>query len=62
MKQLIKEFFKDESGGNVIEYGLIAGFVSVAAVSLLSAMGLDLSSILGGVSTDLQSAAAGIKR
>jgi len=54
----IRKFWKDETGATAIEYGLIAGLVSVAAIAALSAMGGSLQSIFGVVKTQLDSAAA----
>lgn len=35
MKQAIVKFFKDEEGATAIEYGLIAGLIAVALVTVL---------------------------
>jgi pilus assembly protein Flp/PilA len=43
----------DESGATAIEYGLIAGLVSVVAITALSATGDSLISIFEKVSTKL---------
>ena len=50
----------DESGATAIEYGLIAGLVSVAAIGAMSAMGESLTSIFGVVQGELQDAAASV--
>jgi pilus assembly protein Flp/PilA len=34
-----KEFLADESGGEVLEYALIAGLIVVAAISLIAKVG-----------------------
>ncbi|RED50848.1 Flp family type IVb pilin [Aestuariispira insulae] len=52
----LTELMKDESGATAIEYGLIAGLVSVAAITALSAMGDDLEAMFNKVSTELKSA------
>jgi pilus assembly protein Flp/PilA len=54
----VKNFLRDETGATAIEYGLIAGLVSVAAIAALSAMGGSLQTIFGVVKTQLDSAAA----
>jgi pilus assembly protein Flp/PilA len=41
-----------------VEYGPIAGLVSVAAIAALSAMGQSLNTIFGVVTTNLDNAAA----
>ncbi len=39
---MLKEFLLDESGATAIEYGLIAGLISIAIVSGASAFGNSL--------------------
>ena len=46
----IKKFIKEEDGATMIEYGLIAALVSVAAVIALTALGGSLSSMFTSVS------------
>jgi pilus assembly protein Flp/PilA len=58
MLTILKTFWKDECGATAIEYGLIAGLVSVAAIVALTAMGSSLQNIFGVVQTELDSAAA----
>jgi pilus assembly protein Flp/PilA len=58
MISTIGKFWKDESGATAVEYGLIAGLVSVAAIIALQTMGTSLISIFGVVSTNLEDAAA----
>lgn len=43
MKSLFARFVKDESGATAIEYGLLAGLVSVAIVGTLELMGPKLN-------------------
>ena len=53
----IRKFSADETGATAIEYGLIAGLVSVAAIFALTQMGQSLQNIFGVVKTQLDSAA-----
>jgi pilus assembly protein Flp/PilA len=39
MKNLIKSFLRDEQGGEVLEYALIAGLIVVAAIAVIGAIG-----------------------
>jgi len=55
----IKTFFKDESGATMIEYGLVAALVSVAAIIALQILGGQLQVIFNTVSSYLSSAASG---
>ncbi|MCC1482893.1 Flp family type IVb pilin [Roseibaca sp. Y0-43] len=56
MLTIMKSFLKDESGATAIEYGLIAGLVAVAIIGGLTALGVDLTALFTGVSTELQNA------
>ena len=49
-------FLKDESGATMIEYGLVAALVSVAAVIALQVLGAELQAIFNTVSSYLASA------
>ncbi len=53
----VTSIIRDESGATAIEYGLIAGLVSVVAITALSATGDSLISIFEKVSTKLAEAA-----
>jgi len=57
MMTQFKTFLKDESGATAIEYGLIAGLVSVAAIGALQLMGTSLVDIFTVVQTELDGAA-----
>lgn len=56
MKSLISRFVKDESGATAIEYGLIAGLLSIVILGAVSATGTSLTSVFGNVSTQLNTA------
>ena len=56
---MIKSFLKDESGATMIEYGLVAALVSVAAIIALQILGGQLQVIFNTVSSYLSSAATG---
>ena len=53
----LKAFLKDESGATMIEYGLVAALVSVAAIIALQILGGQLQVIFNTVSSYLSSAA-----
>ncbi len=53
---VIKAFLSDESGATMIEYGLIAALVSVAAIAALTLVGDELVTIFGTVSSKLSAA------
>ncbi|WP_186392189.1 MULTISPECIES: Flp family type IVb pilin [unclassified Pannonibacter] len=56
MKKLFARFAKDESGATAIEYGLIAGLVSVVIVTILTTMGDSLTAVFTKVDNALQTA------
>jgi pilus assembly protein Flp/PilA len=56
---MIKAFLKDESGATLIEYGLVAALVSVAAIIALQILGVQLQVIFNTVSSYLATASGG---
>ena len=56
MIQLIAYFIQREDGATAIEYGLLAALVAVAIIGALTALGVDLTALFTGVSTELQDA------
>ena len=61
MKNLVSRFLKDESGATAIEYGLIAGLISIAIVTAVTTAGGSISSIFTTVSTKLTAAQGNVK-
>lgn len=59
MTARIAKFLSDESGVSALEYGLIAAFVSIAAIGVLSAMGQSLEGMLTTVTTSVTSTMPG---
>jgi len=53
----ISRFIRDESGATAIEYGLIAGLVSVVIVTALVTLGPQLRGVFTTISTNLPAAA-----
>ncbi|MEJ8476202.1 Flp family type IVb pilin [Roseibium algae] len=56
MKNLFARFANDESGATAIEYGMIAGLISVVIVATLVTIGTDLGAVFTNVSTELKKA------
>ena len=52
----IKAFINDESGATMIEYGLVAALVSIAAIVALQLLGSQLQIIFNTVSSYLAEA------
>lgn len=57
MKSTIQQFLRDEEGAAAIEYGLLAGLISVMIIIGATAIGTHLSAIFGDISTALGTAA-----
>lgn len=58
MIKTIKNFMKDETGQDLIEYALMAGFVAVAAGSIMPGVSSNISTIYSKVSSSMTRAAA----
>ncbi|MDH3317919.1 MAG: Flp family type IVb pilin [Gammaproteobacteria bacterium] len=54
-----RAFIKDESGATLIEYGLVAALVSVAAIIALQVLGTELQVIFNTVTSYLAGASGG---
>jgi len=55
---ILKAFWKEEEGQDMVEYALLLAFVALAAVALLSGVGKSINSMWTSVNTTLSSAAS----
>ena len=53
MKTLFVRLVKDESGVTAIEYGLIAGLISVLIISAVTLIGTQLQTVFHAIATAL---------
>ncbi|RWL99811.1 MAG: Flp family type IVb pilin [Mesorhizobium sp.] len=53
MKNLVTRFAKNESGATAIEYGLIAGLISVVIITAVTTVGTNLSTVFTTITTKL---------
>ncbi len=60
MLKFLENFLRDESGATAVEYGLIAGFVSGAAIVALTSMGNSLAGMFTAVSGRINAAVAAV--
>jgi len=59
VKNLIARFVQDEQGQDLIEYALLATFVSLVAIAGATLLGTALNNWYSAVSTNVSGAAAG---
>jgi pilus assembly protein Flp/PilA len=57
MKSLIARFVRDEQGQDLIEYALLAGFISLAVVGAVSSIGGNLNTLYETVDSQVTDAA-----
>ncbi|HET6619851.1 MAG TPA: Flp family type IVb pilin [Dongiaceae bacterium] len=55
MLRFFRRLRKDENGATAIEYGLIAGLISVVIITAVTLVGTTLSQVFNHVGTTLQS-------
>jgi pilus assembly protein Flp/PilA len=58
VKHLITRFVREDAGQDVIEYALLAAFVSIVAATIISSIGGDLPTIFTKVKTQTGLAAS----
>ncbi len=57
--QLIKAFYNDEAGQDLVEYSLLLGFLALGSLALLSSVGGSITTIWTSIKTNMASAATG---
>ena len=58
VKNLIIRFAREDDGQDIIEYALLAAFVSIIAATIIKSIGPDLTNIFTAVKTQTGSAAS----
>lgn len=53
MKKLLNRFAADQSGATAIEYGLIAGLISVVIITAITTLGTNLKNKFNAVAGNL---------
>jgi Flp pilus assembly pilin Flp len=59
VKSLISRFIREDEGQDVIEYALLAAFVSIVAATIIQSIGPDLTAIFTNVKAQTGAAAGG---
>ncbi len=55
----LSRIIRDQSGATAIEYGLLAGLISAAAIGVLTSLGVSLGSVYNTVIVTLTGVAGG---
>ena len=53
MKALLKRFVREEAGQDLIEYALLAGFISLVAVTAITSVGSGVNQVYGNINTQV---------
>jgi Flp pilus assembly pilin Flp len=53
MKALLKRFVKNEEGQDLIEYALLAGFISLVAVAAITSVGVGVNGVYGNINAQV---------
>ena len=56
MKQLLMSLVRDDQGQDLIEYALLAGFISLATVAAVTSVGTSLNTVYGSISSKVDAA------
>jgi len=54
MKALLKRFVREEEGQDLIEYALLAGFISLVAVTAITQVGQGVNGVYGNINSQVQ--------
>ncbi len=60
MRNIVKRFFRDESGSNALEYGMIVALVSLAVVAGASVAGTALGNMFSAIGSQMSAIAGSI--
>ncbi len=60
MRNIVKRFFRDETGSNALEYGMIVALVSLAVVAGASVAGTALGNMFSAIGSQMSAIAASI--
>jgi pilus assembly protein Flp/PilA len=54
MKALLKRFVREEEGQDLIEYALLAGFISLVAVAAITQVGIGVNGVYSNINSQVQ--------
>jgi pilus assembly protein Flp/PilA len=53
LQAAVGRLVRDEQGQDLIEYALLAGFISLVAIAAITILGQGINTVFGGVNTKL---------
>lgn len=53
MKGLFVQFVRNDEGQDLIEYALLAGFISLVAVTMIRAVGTGVNNVYSGINSQV---------
>ena len=53
MKNLVKRLVREEEGQDLIEYALLAGFISLVAVTMITNVGAGVNGVYSNINTQV---------
>ena len=56
--EIVKSFVREEEGQDIVEYGLLLGFVGLVAFAAIAVVSGNVATIWGHISSDTSTAAA----
>ena len=56
MQTLLSQFMRDDAGQDLIEYALLAGFISIASVAMITSIGTGVNTVYTAVNADVAAA------
>ena len=59
MKALFKQFVREENGQDLIEYALLAGFISLVAVAAITSVGQGINGVYTNINAQVQAIPGG---
>ena len=59
MKNLLIQFVRDDQGQDLIEYALLAGFISLVAVTAITNVGTGVNKVYGNINQQVASIPGG---
>ena len=55
MKAMLKRFVREEEGQDLIEYALLAGFISLVAVAAITQVGVGVNGVYNNINSQVRS-------